>query len=443
MAETDDRYRQSSNSKGEGKNRNMDTGSSNTSQRPETTTRASQSFRQASSKEHPGLSRQNHSTLGNALPHNAHSKNPLRRPHYSLAGNTASQTHSPSYVDPKYYELNPRYRKGETEPVWGLAKPLPRVVRPGMRKGRQQGEEVVEDKNAEREEPGGSEPIPQVGMVGDQRAEAGMERIDDEASENRGYGHQREEMRRQTSYRRGSRYGRGQVQSRDTARRVASAVSITERMGTPKDEKSDPIDELGATLPSQSSNTNPFEDNKTPSRRLVSTSTVAFDFASPTNDDYDLDLEAGENIDDWSLEKDEAEHYIQEERDTFNRWASIRAKFREPLAECLAVSLLPLLVTFTDTNSDNGSSTHRYSSQSRCPNLQQHIRGLSVHKLGMGPRGDDWRIYCRRNFGRSSQPRNFAHALDLPRISLPQGSHVYHCSARGSFPGRTNCIRRV
>lgn len=37
------------------------------------------------------------------------------------------------YVDPGYTELNPAYDQPQnTRPVWGLAKPLPRVIRPGM-----------------------------------------------------------------------------------------------------------------------------------------------------------------------------------------------------------------------------------------------------------------------------------------------------------------------
>ena len=38
-----------------------------------------------------------------------------------------------AYVDPGYSQLNPAYDQPvNTRPVWGLAKPLPRVIRPGM-----------------------------------------------------------------------------------------------------------------------------------------------------------------------------------------------------------------------------------------------------------------------------------------------------------------------
>jgi aquaglyceroporin related protein, other eukaryote len=54
---------------------------------------------------------------------------------FSLAGpppEVALQSNQP-YVDPGYTELNPAYdQPSNIRPVWGLAKPLPRVLRPGM-----------------------------------------------------------------------------------------------------------------------------------------------------------------------------------------------------------------------------------------------------------------------------------------------------------------------
>jgi hypothetical protein len=40
-----------------------------------------------------------------------------------------------SYVDADYQEFNPQYNRPATQPVWGLSKPFPRVMRPGMRRG--------------------------------------------------------------------------------------------------------------------------------------------------------------------------------------------------------------------------------------------------------------------------------------------------------------------
>lgn len=65
-------------------------------------------------------------------------------PQFSLAGpNTAMRSmHSPSqniYEDPEYRDLNPQYGKSQDEPLWSLAQPLPRVVRPGMSLGHNEG----------------------------------------------------------------------------------------------------------------------------------------------------------------------------------------------------------------------------------------------------------------------------------------------------------------
>ncbi|TEY39398.1 hypothetical protein BOTCAL_0459g00040 [Botryotinia calthae] len=54
---------------------------------------------------------------------------------FTLAGPAPIETlaQNQPYVDPGYAHLNPAYVQPENvRPVWGLAKPLPRVVRPGM-----------------------------------------------------------------------------------------------------------------------------------------------------------------------------------------------------------------------------------------------------------------------------------------------------------------------
>ncbi|KAF7959663.1 hypothetical protein EAE96_001278 [Botrytis aclada] len=54
---------------------------------------------------------------------------------FTLAGPAPVETmvQNQPYVDPGYAHLNPAYDQPENvRPVWGLAKPLPRVVRPGM-----------------------------------------------------------------------------------------------------------------------------------------------------------------------------------------------------------------------------------------------------------------------------------------------------------------------
>jgi hypothetical protein len=60
-----------------------------------------------------------------------------------------------------------------------------------MRRGLRDGQGAVEDKGAERQEPGSAEVIPQVGMVDDQRAKAGKDAVGENRDvRGRGYGHE-------------------------------------------------------------------------------------------------------------------------------------------------------------------------------------------------------------------------------------------------------------
>ncbi|PLB53653.1 putative aquaporin [Aspergillus steynii IBT 23096] len=77
-----------------------------------------------------------------------------------LAG---SQEGNPNdvYVHPEYREMNPDYMKNHEAPIWGLAKPLPRVVRPGMRRDPTRDDTMA----YQTETKGESEPIPEMKMT--------------------------------------------------------------------------------------------------------------------------------------------------------------------------------------------------------------------------------------------------------------------------------------
>lgn len=64
----------------------------------------------------------------------ASGRSPSVRGGFTLAGPQENvRDYQAPYVDPGYAELNPAYEQPvNARPVWGLAKPLPRVVRPGM-----------------------------------------------------------------------------------------------------------------------------------------------------------------------------------------------------------------------------------------------------------------------------------------------------------------------
>ncbi|RAL66707.1 hypothetical protein DID88_007491 [Monilinia fructigena] len=235
------------------------------------------------------------SQLPNGRPNGArqHTNNtpPEARPQYSLAGNNGGPQHEPHYVDKEYYDYNPDYQKPKDTPVWGLAKPLPRVK--SNRLGRNE--------------------------------------------EDRGYGHQQQERGRRRSYR---------------SNRNDSENMILDHNGTPLAERNNPMDDwrspqdddedaLGEQNPTRLSD---VEEHPSGSTLTHHATTQSEDFGNDEND-VELDLERGDKIEDdeWSLSSEEAEQYIQEERDNRNSWAGIRNKFREPLAECLATLIAVLI----------------------------------------------------------------------------------------------------
>lgn len=85
-----------------------------------------------------------------------------RLPSHSLAGPNMMDApqQGPVYIDRDYRQLNPRYGRNNEKPVWGLAKPLPRVVRPGMRR-----DEHDQPKAYEPQPPGQSQPAPELGAT--------------------------------------------------------------------------------------------------------------------------------------------------------------------------------------------------------------------------------------------------------------------------------------
>lgn len=261
------------------------------------------------------------------------------RPGYSLAGNAPFEHREPRFIEDEYYDFNPHYQKPKDSPVWGLAKPLPRVVRPGMRRGREDKRKpkVVEDKAAEHNQPGDAEAIPQVGMIPSQEEDQGQKRKQpakgSESREERGYGRPQRPA--------------GEQSHISMPRQESGSLKCLQS-GTPLDERNNPLEDWSS----------PFEDNRDLDERRTALSDVEELSPRPSNfssrsrvstqiedlqepqDLNDLDLEAGDKLedDDWSLNSEEIQQHIQEEKDNFNEWAVIRAKFREPLAECLAVS---------------------------------------------------------------------------------------------------------
>ncbi|PGG97072.1 hypothetical protein AJ79_09345 [Helicocarpus griseus UAMH5409] len=73
---------------------------------------------------------------------------------YSLAGNVQSASNkNDTYLHPDYMQYNPQYSQQKDEPVWSLAQPLPRVVRPGMRMGDEKEENQARQDQQEATRP--------------------------------------------------------------------------------------------------------------------------------------------------------------------------------------------------------------------------------------------------------------------------------------------------
>ncbi|KAL2065575.1 hypothetical protein VTL71DRAFT_3245 [Oculimacula yallundae] len=264
------------------------------------------------------------------------------RPPFSLAGSAVLASHGMSYIDPKYHQYNPTYRKEQTAPLWGLAKPLPRVVRQGMRRGRNDGDQgTVEDPEAEIAGPGSSEAIPQVGMINDQRGENGKAPVGrrQESSE-RGYGHQKDP-------RRNAEMAAQRVGSHGSA--ANPSISALHEKGNPMEDWDHP--DAPAPRPDTFEHGDLGEPslNRLSSVKEVSTEpslmskTSSFGSHLEASDSANVDLEAGEKFDEWPMEDGEEEQYFQEEQDMHNSWAEVRARFREPLAECLATMVAVLI----------------------------------------------------------------------------------------------------
>ncbi|CZT44355.1 related to Putative channel protein, exgression is glucose repressed by Mig1 and Mig2 [Rhynchosporium secalis] len=262
------------------------------------------------------------------------------RPAFSLAGGNIVPTHGMSYIDPTYLQYNPTYRKEQNTPLWGLAKPLPRVVRQGMRRNRD-GKGTVEDAEAEIQGPGSSEAIPQVGMINDQRDDTGKNPVGRQGENSeRGYGHQKDRRRgaENTVQRAGSR--RSDAYSNISA--LQEKANPMEDWESPEDSahRSETFEHGDLGEPSM----NRLESvQEVPANRSSMSNIASYGMRREHSDPYDIDVEAAEKGDEWPMEEGEEQQYLQEERDMHNSWAEVRAKFREPLAECLATMVAVLL----------------------------------------------------------------------------------------------------
>ncbi|KAK8214304.1 aquaporin-like protein [Phyllosticta capitalensis] len=276
----------------------------------------------------------------------------------SLAGPSdlpALATHQP-YVEPGYADLNPAYEQPvNARPVWGLAKPLPRVVRPSMvpqadeqlpRGSIAAGNNTINESDLEK---GQVEPSLNMGKMSDQLRGARERResnfLQRWGTRNSINDHLAPLGRAVTP---GERRGRvsfsrpgGEIDW-DAGRRRPSHF-IRPQLGSRGVSSSSPMG--GYRIPEA-------EEGRFP------------DNVSSTTTEHDVfDDEEKE----WVEEDSDLRPYIPEEEihNNHTHWSVIRTRFREPFAEFLAVVVQLTLgfcadLTAITSNSVNGDAATNY-----------------------------------------------------------------------------------
>jgi aquaglyceroporin related protein len=245
------------------------------------------------------------------------------------------------YIDPGYSQLNPAYEQPvNVRPVWGLAKPLPRVIRPGMVPTRSEiklappaAEQPVQDPVNVDLEQGRIEPTLKVNKI---------------SSQLQNTREQRENNLLRTFSRTGrppaSNLGRGPSSVAGPLSPASEAIIEEEDLGLqPLDPKEgDQVGEVNQ------------EEQMAPEQHWYPDDAAS----AVTEHEQDGDLDG-----DWIHEDIPLPAYDTETDEIHNlhtHWSVIRLRFREPLAELLAVCLPSILYPphnmYTDTRNRSLSS---------------------------------------------------------------------------------------
>lgn len=277
-----------------------------------------------------------------------------QRPPFSLAGSHAPGSLLQSYVDEEYYRLNPDYNRAPTKPLWGLARPLPRVVRPGMR--RPLDPRLLEERRRARKpeldeapEPAPAEAGPPAAPHRQHQHEPGTQpapQVDKIPAQKREEKDQDQDTPITPSITPSDRPQAGQQLSQHSQQTPVAGLPIDstgvfERYGSPADERTNPMEDWTAAA-AKTSSREEIDNGDVANRLMVRLSDipeVSSQELVKGSDADSLDLEAGEKWDDMSDNEERWEY--AEEVGNHNFWAPIRSRYREPFAECLAVSLSP------------------------------------------------------------------------------------------------------
>ncbi|TVY44851.1 putative membrane protein [Lachnellula subtilissima] len=255
---------------------------------------------------------------------------------FSLAGPPAVQevvaTNQP-YVDPGYVELNPAYENPtNARPVWGLAKPLPRVLRPGMVPERS-------ERTTDAGEPGSQKPAAPTDVDLEQGIQPTL-RLHKIST-------QLDDVRRQREANLVRQY------SHTTSMRTRSQSTVP----FPDLAEIDNEENLDASKPLDSNRLAEEHSNSLHSEARADWDNASAETETPEIGDLDGD---------WIGDEIPLAAYKPQDEEVHNlhtHWSVIRVRFREPLAELLAVTVqltlgfcADLVVATSSTQTDTNTN---------------------------------------------------------------------------------------
>lgn len=334
---------------------------------------------------------------------------------FSLAGPPTidSLLANQTYVDPGYVQLNPAYdQPSNTRPVWGLAKPLPHVLRPGMVPTKEELKKEVlraedEPDSAADLEEGRIEPSLRPGRIAAQLDDVRRDREIGlfEAFQQHGIG--------SPGLSPFARHSKEPSTQHNVPPDIRSPLAhpIYEEDEEQTHRPSDP--ELHG-LTEAVSQTNRLKEERE-------------ELKLPYQDVIPLTAYEAEN---------------DEIHNLHTYWSVVRLRFREPLAELLGVSISqPLLFPANEIDHCSihprfqcQSCTYRFTRNSRCRRHRHVCLGICYH---------DRYLHRWWHFWRASESGHLDYALHLSRLPTRQTAIVLHSSDCWRIPRNADYIHYV
>lgn len=231
-----------------------------------------------------------------------------------------------AYIDPGYVDLNPAYEVApNNRPVWGLAKPLPHVVRAGMIPTR--SEIFHQTPGQLRHEQQATEEFDlEAGRVGQTLNPGKISSALQAAQQDR-------EFRLLRTYTGSKAFGGGHNQRKSfgaSAHRRPSVTEVMEKVDSHEHgRKTNTITETITRLASVTERSTPYETAHPNEKGWLADDAHA---TTPVNEHMDEG--------DWVEDPEDLKPYdpeLDEIHNLHTHWSVVRLKFREPLAEFLAV----------------------------------------------------------------------------------------------------------